>query len=85
MGLDLRLSGLASGFDWKPVVEQLIELERIPQKRLVREQDANSAKISELGILKSQNKTSWRLRPHVDPRQNVRNGHHRGRGTFFTV
>ena len=57
MGVDLRLSGLASGFDWKPVVEQLIELERIPQKRLAQEQDANNTKISELGILKSQLET----------------------------
>ena len=36
MGSDLQLTGLASGFDWAPVVEQLIELERIPQKRLER-------------------------------------------------
>jgi flagellar hook-associated protein 2 len=57
MGVDLRLSGLASGFDWKPVVEQLIELERIPQKRLAQEQEANNTKISELGILKSQLET----------------------------
>ena len=57
MGLDLRLSGLASGFDWKPVVEQLIELERIPQKKLVQEQESNNTKISELGILKSQLET----------------------------
>jgi len=51
------LSGLASGFDWKPVVEQLIELERIPQKKLEREKDDNDTKISELGILKSQLET----------------------------
>lgn len=57
MGMDLRLSGLASGFDWKPVVEQLIELERIPQRRLESEKDSNDTKISELGILKSQLET----------------------------
>ena len=34
MGSDLQLTGLASGFDWKPVVEQLIELEAIPKARL---------------------------------------------------
>ena len=32
-GVRLQLTGLASGFDWSPVVDQLIELERIPQKR----------------------------------------------------
>ena len=33
MGSELQLTGLASGFDWSPVVDQLIELERIPQKK----------------------------------------------------
>ena len=54
MGSDLQLTGLASGFDWKPVVEQLIELEAIPKSRLQREKAANEEKISDLGILKSQ-------------------------------
>ena len=54
MGSDLQLTGLASGFDWKPVVEQLIELEAIPKQRLQSEKSANEAKISDLGILKSQ-------------------------------
>jgi len=54
MGSDLRLTGLSSGFDWAPVVEQLIELERIPQKRLLQEKAQNEEKLSDLGILKNQ-------------------------------
>ena len=54
MGSDLQLTGLASGFDWKPVVEQLIELEAIPKARLQSEKSANESKISDLGLLKSQ-------------------------------
>ena len=54
MGSDLQLTGLASGFDWAPVVDQLIELERIPQKRLEQEKVKNEEKISDLGILKTQ-------------------------------
>ena len=51
---DLALSGLASGFDWKAVVEQLIEIERMPQQRLQFEQQENNDKISSLGQIKSQ-------------------------------
>lgn len=54
MGSDLQLTGLASGFDWAPVVDQLIELERIPQKRLAQEKVKNEEKISDLGVLKTQ-------------------------------
>lgn len=54
MGSDLQLTGLASGFDWAPVVDQLIELERIPQKRLLAEKQENEEKISDLDLLKSQ-------------------------------
>ena len=32
--MDLSLSGLASGFDWKSVVDQLVQVERAPQSRL---------------------------------------------------
>lgn len=35
---DLALSGLASGFDWKSVVDQLSNVERAPQRRLKVEQ-----------------------------------------------
>ncbi|MDA9961709.1 flagellar filament capping protein FliD [Opitutales bacterium] len=54
MGSELALSGLASGFDWQPVVEQLIELEAIPKKRLQLEKQQNDEKMSELGLLKGQ-------------------------------
>jgi flagellar hook-associated protein 2 len=37
-GLDLGLSGLASGFDWRSLVDQLVDVERAPQRRLVTEQ-----------------------------------------------
>ena len=54
MGSDLKLTGLASGFDWQPLVDKLIELESVPKQRLEREKVRNNEKISELGILKSQ-------------------------------
>ncbi len=46
MGSELALSGLASGFDWQPVVDQLIELEAIPKKRLQLEKQQNDEKMS---------------------------------------
>jgi flagellar capping protein FliD len=54
MGSDLKLTGLASGFDWQPLVEKLIELESVPKRRLEAEKVRNNEKVSELGILKSQ-------------------------------
>jgi flagellar capping protein FliD len=54
VGSDLQLTGLASGFDWKPVVEQLVALEGIPKQRLQSEKSANEEKVSDLGLLKSQ-------------------------------
>ena len=53
MGSDLRLTGLASGFDWQPLVDRLLELESVPKQRLEKEKIDNQAKISELGVLKS--------------------------------
>ena len=57
---DLSLSGLGSGFDWKPVVEQLTNLERAPQRRLRTDQgkinqrkDAVSTLVGELENLKT--------------------------------
>ena len=54
MGSDMKLTGLASGFDWQPLVDKLIELESVPKQRLEAEKVRNNEKISELGILKSQ-------------------------------
>ncbi|MBL9137226.1 MAG: flagellar filament capping protein FliD [Verrucomicrobiales bacterium] len=38
--MDLGLSGLASGLDWRSLVDQLSEVERLPQRRLLSEQSA---------------------------------------------
>ena len=54
MGSDLRLTGLASGMDWEPIVQKLLELEAIPKKRLESQKSENKAKVSDLGVLKSQ-------------------------------
>ena len=35
--MDLQVSGLVSGFDWKTMVDQLSDVERAPQKRLLIE------------------------------------------------
>ncbi len=58
--MDLGVSGLASGFDWKTLVEKLADAERLPQKRLRVEQgdiaDRNAAYSSlktQLGVLQS--------------------------------
>ena len=53
MGSEMRLTALASGFDWQPLVDRLIELESVPKQRLRKEKVQNQAKISELGVLKS--------------------------------
>ncbi|MDX1952937.1 MAG: flagellar filament capping protein FliD [Verrucomicrobiota bacterium] len=37
--MDLGVSGLASGFDWRSLVDQLVDVERTPQKRLRQEQN----------------------------------------------
>ena len=54
MGSDMKLTGLASGFDWQPIVDQLIDLERSSVRRLEREKSENDSKVSQLGTLKSQ-------------------------------
>ena len=59
-GIDLSLSGLASGFDWKTLVDQLAQVERAPQQRLRVEQNqleqrnnAYGSIKTELGVLQS--------------------------------
>ena len=39
-GIDLGISGLASGFDWRALVDQLTQVERSPQTRLRTEQSS---------------------------------------------
>ncbi len=47
----LQLSGLASGFDWKSLVDSLMELERTPITRLQAEKTVNDRKVSALSGL----------------------------------
>ena len=49
----LQLSGLASGFDWKSVVDQLIAIERVPQTKLRTEKTTNTNKLSALSTLRT--------------------------------
>lgn len=49
----LQLSGLASGFDWKSVVDQLIAIERVPQSKLRTEKTVNTNKLSALSTLRT--------------------------------
>ncbi len=49
----LQLSGLASGFDWKSVVDQLIQIERVPQTKLRTEKTTNTNKLSALSTLRT--------------------------------
>ncbi|MBI4326213.1 MAG: hypothetical protein HY674_13260, partial [Chloroflexi bacterium] len=58
--MDLGISGLASNFDWRTLVDKLVEVERLPQNRLLLEQlglqDRNSAYASiqtQLGVLRN--------------------------------
>ncbi|MBI5381746.1 MAG: flagellar filament capping protein FliD [Opitutae bacterium] len=48
----LQLSGLASGFDWKTLVDQLMELEHVPVDRLEKEKANNTKKLDALNLLK---------------------------------
>lgn len=52
--MDLRLSGLASGFDWETLVSRLIELERVPQQRLRAEQNRLEQRRTAFGSLVTQ-------------------------------
>ncbi len=52
--MELALSGLASGFDWKSVVDQLVDVERAPQRRARREQLEVSERNRILGLLKDE-------------------------------
>lgn len=47
----ISLSGLASGFDWKSVVEQLMDVEQTRVTRLQKEQSTNTQQVSALTTL----------------------------------
>lgn len=49
----LQLSGLASNFDWKTVVDQLMQIEHVPADRLTTEKTQNTQKASALAGLDS--------------------------------
>ena len=49
----VQLSGLASGFDFRPVVDQLINLERLPQNRLRVEKSQLQSKSNTYDTLKT--------------------------------
>jgi len=58
--MELQLSGLASGFDWRSMVDQLVDVERLPQRRLLVEQNkleqknnAYSTLVTNLKVLKN--------------------------------
>ena len=52
--MDLGISGLASGFDWRSLVDQLSEVERAPQQRLRTEQSALAQRNNAFTSIKTQ-------------------------------
>jgi len=50
--MGLALSGLASGFDWKSIVDQLIEVSRAPQNRMRTEKSQLATKNSAINEIK---------------------------------
>lgn len=52
--MDLGVAGLASGFDWKTFVEQMTDIQRAPQKRLLNEQNQISQRNNALSSIKTQ-------------------------------
>src|ERR1051325_78189 len=52
--MDLGVSGLASGFDWKSFIDQMIDVQRAPEKRLLIEQNDISQRNNALSSIKTQ-------------------------------
>ena len=52
--MELNVSGLVSGFDWKAMVDQLADVERAPQRRMRGEQNTIYRKNSAYTSLKSE-------------------------------
>ncbi|MDQ8180431.1 flagellar filament capping protein FliD [Pelagicoccus sp. SDUM812005] len=50
---NFNVAGLASGFDWNSMVDQLMAIERIPQQRLTAEKGENEDKVDALKTLKT--------------------------------
>src|SRR5687768_18543784 len=52
--MDLGVSGLASGFDWRTFIDQIAEVERVPQQRLLQEQNTMEQRKNAYGAIKTQ-------------------------------
>ncbi len=55
--MQFQLAGLASGFDWRTMIDQLIAIERIPQNALRDEQSENTNQITALNQLNTKLET----------------------------
>ena len=51
---DLGVAGLASGFDWKSFIDQMTNINRAPQRRLLLEQNAIGLRNNALNTIKTQ-------------------------------
>jgi flagellar hook-associated protein 2 len=51
---DLGISGLASGFDWKTFIDQMVDINRTPEKRLLQDQNDISQRNNALSSIKTQ-------------------------------
>ncbi|EDY83226.1 flagellar hook-associated protein 2, putative [Verrucomicrobiia bacterium DG1235] len=54
---NFNVAGLASGFDWNSMIDQLMTIERIPQQRLSAEKSSNTSKLDALSTLKKKVET----------------------------
>lgn len=52
--MELGVSGLASGFDWRTLVDQLVEVERSPQRLLLQEQGQTEQRSTAYGAMRTQ-------------------------------
>lgn len=52
--MDLGVSGLASGFDWRSFIDQMLDVQRTPQKRLASEKNLIQQRHNAYGAIKTQ-------------------------------
>jgi len=52
--MEFGLSGLASGFDWRSLIDQMSEIERVPQRRLLLEQNKLEERSTAYGAISTQ-------------------------------
>lgn len=52
--MELGVAGLASGFDWRTLVEQITDVERTPQRRLITEQNTLQQRNNAYSSIKTQ-------------------------------